>query len=46
MHKSNHLGLNEDTVKTLFLRGIKDESIDILNLIGSDDISQLPLAYF
>ena len=33
--------LNVDTVKTIFLKGIQDEYIDIFNLMGLGDISQL-----
>ena len=34
--------LNDNTMKTIFLKGIQDEYIDILNLMGSRDISLLP----
>lgn len=34
--------LDEETLKSLLLRAIKDEWIDLLNLIGKGDISQLP----
>ena len=34
--------LNDNTMKTIFLKGIQDEYIDILNLMGSGDISILP----
>lgn len=33
---------NDNTMKTIFLKGIQDEYIDILNLMGSRDISLLP----
>ena len=33
--------LNTNTFRTIFLKGIQDEYIDILNLMGSGDISQL-----
>lgn len=35
--------LDEETLKALLLKAIKDEWIDLLNLIGKGDISQLPL---
>ena len=35
----NHLYL--DTLKVIFLRGIRDEWIDVLNLMGKGDISHL-----
>ena len=31
--------LNDNTVKTIFWKGIQDEYIDTLNLMGSGDIS-------
>lgn len=34
--------LNDNTMKTIFIKGIQDEYIDILNLMGSGDISLLP----
>ena len=34
--------LNDNTMKTIFLKGIQDEYIDILNLMGAGDISLLP----
>ena len=33
--------LNDNTVVTIFLKGIQDENIDVLNLMGIVDISQL-----
>jgi hypothetical protein len=33
--------LNANIVKTIFLKGIQDEYIDVLNLMGVEDISQL-----
>lgn len=35
--------LDEDTLKDLYLKSIRDEWIDILNRMGKGDISQLPL---
>jgi len=34
--------LDEETLKSLLLRAIKDEWINLLNLTGKGDISQLP----
>lgn len=34
--------LDEETLKSLLLKAIKDEWIDLLNLTGKGDISQLP----
>ena len=35
--------LDEDTLKALLLKAIRDEWIDINNMMGKGDISQLPL---
>ena len=40
--KMDHL--DEETLKSLLLRAVKDEWIDLLNLTGKGDISQLPFA--
>jgi hypothetical protein len=37
--RKNHLDL--DTLKVILLRGIIDEWIDVLNLMGKGDISHL-----
>jgi hypothetical protein len=42
LQKSKHSSLNFDIIRTIFLKGIHDEYIDILNLMGSGDISSLP----
>ena len=36
--------LDEETLKVLLLKAIRDEWIDILNMMGKGDISQLPLS--
>ena len=33
--------LNDNIVRTIFLKGIQDEYIDVLNLMGTGDVSQL-----
>ncbi|GLJ22804.1 hypothetical protein SUGI_0429720 [Cryptomeria japonica] len=38
--KSKHSTLNEDSLKLIFLRGISDECIDCLDLMGGGDITQ------
>ena len=35
--------LDEETLKAFLLKAIIDEWIDILNMMGKGDISQLPL---
>ena len=35
--------LDDETLKALILKAIRDEWIDILNMMGKGDISQLPL---
>ena len=39
LHKSKHNGLQEDAVRTLFLKGISEDLVENLNLMASDDIS-------
>jgi len=36
--------LDEESLKALLLKAIRDEWIDILNMMGKGDISQLPLS--
>ena len=36
--------LDEETLKALLLKAIRDDWIDILNMMGKGDISQLPLS--
>ena len=36
--------LDQDTLKGILLKAIRDEWIDILNMMGKGDISQLPLS--
>ena len=33
--------LNDNIVRNIFLKGIQDEYIDVLNLMGTGDVSQL-----
>ena len=40
-YKKSKQRLNDNTIRTIFLKGIKDEYIDTLNLMGAGDISQL-----
>lgn len=42
LQKSKQRSLNSDTIKTIFLKGIRDEYINVLNLMGAGDISFLP----
>ena len=43
LQKNKHVVLNEETQKIHFLRAIRDEHVDILNLMGSRVVCQLPL---
>jgi len=43
LKRENIDNLDEDTLKDLLLKSIRDEWIDILNMTGKGDISQLPL---
>ena len=40
VQRSRHPYLDPDILKTILLRGIKDEHLDILNLLGKGDISK------
>ena len=42
LQKSKQSSLNSHTIRTLFLKGIRDEYINVLNLMGVGDISFLP----
>jgi len=41
LQKSKHKYLEKDILKTLLLKGIKDEFLELLNLIGKGDVFQL-----
>ena len=40
VQRSGHPDLDPDILKTILLRGIRDEHLDILNLLGKGDISK------
>ena len=40
-YKKSKQRLNDNSVRTIFVKGIQDEHIDILNLMGTRDVSQL-----
>ena len=42
LQKSKHKNLVKETLKTLLLKGIKDEFLESLNPIGARDVSHLP----
>eukprot|EP00253_Pinus_taeda_P021145 PITA_21145 len=42
LQKSKLHSLNQDTIQTIFLKGVRDEYLDILNVMGKRDISNLP----
>ena len=42
LQKSKQSSLNLDIIRTVFLKGIRDEYINVLNLMGPGDISFLP----
>jgi hypothetical protein len=42
MHKSKQSNLPLDVIRTIFLKGISDENLDALNLMGEGYISHLP----
>jgi hypothetical protein len=42
MHKSKQANLPLDVIRTIFLKGISDDNLEALNLMGAGDISHLP----
>jgi len=42
LQKSKKHSLNSDTIRTIFIKGIRDEYLDILNVMGKGDIPNLP----
>lgn len=42
LQKSKHRTISVDLIRTIFLKGIQDEYLDDLNLMGKGDISNLP----
>ena len=42
LQKSKQSSLNSDTIRTIFLKGVRDDYINVLNLMGVGDISFLP----
>lgn len=42
IQKSKHRTMYVDLIRTIFLKGIRDEYLDDLNLMGKGDISNLP----
>jgi hypothetical protein len=44
LQKTKQSTLNNDTIRTIFLKGIQEEYIDVLNLMGAGDISHFPFA--
>ena len=42
LQKSKQSTLNSDNIRTIFLKGVRDDYINVLNLMGAGDISFLP----
>ena len=42
LQKSKYTSLTSDIIKTIFLKGIQDEYLDVLNVMGKGDVSYLP----
>ena len=40
VQRSGHPDLDPDIIKTILLRGIRDEHLDVFNLLGKGDISK------
>ena len=45
LQKTKKIELSNETVRTLFLKGIRDEYLVILNLMGFGDISHFLITY-
>jgi len=44
LQRSKHSNLDHEILKTIFIRGMRDDYLDTLNLLGKGDISQEPFA--
>ena len=42
LQKSKQSSLNSDTIRIIFLKGVRDDYINVLNLMGVGDIYFLP----
>ena len=42
LQKSKYTSLTSDIIRTIFLKGIQDEYLDGLNVMGKGDVSYLP----
>ena len=42
LQKSKYTSLTSDVIRTIFLKGIQDEYLDVLNVMGKGDVSYLP----
>jgi hypothetical protein len=42
LQRSRHPDVSKDILKTILLKGVRDESLDMLNLLGKGDISKEP----
>ena len=42
LQKSKYTSLTSDIIKTIFLKAIQDEYLDVLNVMGKGDVFYLP----
>lgn len=42
LQRSKHSDLHHEILNTIFIRGMRDDCLDMLNLLGKGDISQVP----
>ena len=40
LQRSDHPGMNKDILKTILLKGVRDDCLDMLNMLGKGDISK------
>jgi hypothetical protein len=42
LQRSSHTNVSKDILKTILLKGVRDDSLDMLNMLGKGDISKEP----
>jgi hypothetical protein len=40
LQRSGHLDVSKDILKTILLKGVRDDCLDMLNMLGKGDISK------
>lgn len=42
LQRSDHPNMSKDILKTILLKGVRDDCLDMLNMLGKGDISKEP----